>query len=189
MGRSGEGNLLFSFYNRTEKAKVIPQPWCGRGNAAHAQPRGSPAGSAPSTLPFPSPRRRLTPPGPPSPVGGPAGRVTPRMEGHELATPEETGVSGLAPDPPVGGAGRTLLPASKRVQPLSPAFHTSSENMPPCLGKKSSRQENLISSSSFRTASGTDAPHTPPLMVMGGGGSEYSCEACSSPQPSGGALP
>lgn len=106
MGRSGEGTLLFSFYNRTEKAKVIPQPWCGRGNAAHAQPRGSPAGSAPSTLPFPSPRRRLTPPGPPSPVGGPAGRVTPRMEGHELATPEETGVSGLAPDPPGGRRGK-----------------------------------------------------------------------------------
>lgn len=51
-------------------------------------------------------RRSLTPPGPPSPVGGPAGRVTPRMEGHELATPEETGVSGLAPDPPAGRRGK-----------------------------------------------------------------------------------
>ena len=47
------------------------------------------------------------------------------------------------------------------TQPLSPALHSSSENIPPCLGKKSSRQENLISSSSFRTASGTDA-HPPP---------------------------
>ena len=64
------------------------------------------AGPLNPALPFPSPRRRLTPPGPPSPVGGPAGRVTPRMEGHELATPEETGVSGLAPDPPAGRRGK-----------------------------------------------------------------------------------
>lgn len=142
-------------------------------------------------------RRRLTPPGTPSPVGGPAGRVTPRMEGHELATPEETGVSASHRIPRLVGAGRTLLPASKRVQPLSPALHTSSENISPCLGKKSNRQENLISSSSFRTASGTDArpptpppqPHPPTFKVMGGGDSEYSCEACPSLQPSGGALP
>ena len=71
------------------------------------KPWGSPEDPAPSTLPFPSPRRRLTPPGTPSPVGGPAGRVTPRMEGHELATPEETGVSASHRIPRLVGAGRT----------------------------------------------------------------------------------
>ena len=89
------------------------------------------------------------------------------MEGPELATPEEPG-SRPRTGSLRGRRGKDSSGFQAGPAPLSRLPHFIREYAS-LFGKKSSLRENLIPSSSFRTASGTDAPHTPLLMVIGEG--------------------
>ena len=110
---------------------------------------------------------RSTDEGAPGPLRGPAGWVTPRMDSHELRPQKRPQRLGPLPGPRgASGCGTDPSFCPERVQPLPPAFDTSSESIPPCLGKKKKKKKQppgkSISSSSFRTRSRTDAPPTPP---------------------------
>ena len=110
--------------------------------------------------------------GAPGPVQGPTGRVTPRMDSQELRPQKKPKCLGPLPGPQgASGCGTDPSFCPKQVQPLPPALDTSSESIPPCLGKKKQPPGETISSSSFRTRSRTDAPPRPhtPLKVLGWG--------------------
>ena len=114
---------------------------------------------------------RSTDEGAPCPVRGPAGRVTPRMDAHELRPQKRLQCPVLSPTRGASRCGTDPSFHPEQVQPVPPAFHPSSESIPPCLGKKSSLQEDPSlppASEPFRGL----MPPTPHLRCSGEDGSE-----------------
>lgn len=118
---------------------------------------------------------RSTDEGAPGPVRGPTRRVTSRLDTHKLRPQKRLQCLGPLPGPRgASGCGTDLSFRPEWVQPLPPGFDTSSESIPPCLGKTSSLQENPSLPPASEPAWGLMLPHTPTphLRYSGEGDSE-----------------